>query len=294
MKNLSEIPGHRASASPTIGPARPVVAAFEEAMVTSRPSLLMLWMRTIPVLALILFYAMQAHATTLLKKSLADLLSESDGIVVGTVTDLKSQYDKKKGIQTFVTLTDLKVIHGQYAASSLVIQLPGGEIEGDVLDVHGSPRFEPNDRVVLFVKGNGVEMVPIVGWTQGVFRVFHDEKTGSERIKDHEGNHVFGVSGDELVKEQVNLPEAEIVDLSANRGGNAGSTDDGSGSESLSPKKKDPKGEAMTSRDFLNAISGKLKEKSLKGKRIASVSPESFSQSDVSRTEDAVAPKSAQ
>ncbi|PYV37605.1 MAG: hypothetical protein DMG06_27655, partial [Acidobacteria bacterium] len=36
------------------------------------------WMKALPLLALILFYAAQAHATTLLKKTLNDLLAESD------------------------------------------------------------------------------------------------------------------------------------------------------------------------------------------------------------------------
>lgn len=253
-------------------------------------------MKAIPLVALILFYALQAQATTLLKKSLNDLLAESDGIVVGTVSEMKSRYDKKKDIQTLVTVTNLQVVHGHYDAPSLVLQLQGGEIEGDVLEIHGSPKFEANDRVILFIKDNGRELVPFVGWTQGVFRVSRDTK-GNDRVKDHEGNNVMAVSGDDLVKEQVNLPEAVIVDGSgqpALKGAGAGTTDDGSRSDLVSQNKKPSQGDAMTLREFLSTIGGKLKNKGLKGKTIASVSAETAIDAGLTHDGDAAPPQSAQ
>ena len=184
----------------------------------------MLSLRTILFLALILFNEMHPLTTTLVKKSLAELLSESDGIVVGTVSDLKSRYDKKKELQTFVRLTDLKIIHGHYDGSSLTLQMQGGEVNGNVLEVQDSPKFAVKDRVVLFLKDNGHELVPFVGWTQGVFRVFYDEQTGVDRIKDNSGNPVLAVAGDEIIKGQSLAPLKD---------GGAGKTNDGSRSEPI-------------------------------------------------------------
>ena len=271
----------------------PVV--FESEALHSPSSFVFRWMKAIPVFAYILFFAMQAQATTLLKKNLADLVAEADGIVVGTVSELNARYDKKKDINTYVTLNDLKVVHGQYDASSLVLQLRGGEIEGDVFEIHGSPKFETKDRVIIFLKDNGREMVPIVGWTQGVFRVAKDEKTGNERIKDHEGNNVVEVSGDELVKEQINRPEAEIVDgrgQSAIRSAGAGHTDDGSVSEFIPLKKKSAQGEALSLREFMNSVSQKLKEKGASGKKLASASLEPATESEETQARDAAPRKS--
>src|SRR5438445_765842 len=100
MKHLFERPGNGNCAAATMAPAGP-----ESTII--RPCL-----RAIPLVALLFFYAMQTQATTLLQKSLNDLVAESDGIVVGTVSEMKSRYDKKKDVQTLVTLTELQVIHG--------------------------------------------------------------------------------------------------------------------------------------------------------------------------------------
>jgi len=174
--------------------------------------------------------------------------------------------------------------------------MEGGEIDGDVLKIHGSPKFEPQDRVVVFIKDNGRELVPFVGWTQGVFRVSRDPK-GNDKVKDHEGNNVLAVAGDDLVKEQINLPEAVIVDGSgqlAMNGAGAGTTDDGSHSELVSQNKKPSKSDALTLREFLSTVGRKLKEKGHKGKSIASVSEEAISEADSAHDGDAAPPQPAQ
>jgi len=216
------------------------------------------------LLVLVLSCTSLSNATTFSEKSLGDLLAESDGIVLGTVRQLKCLYDRNKQIQTFVTLTDLRVIHGFYGAANLVFQLRGGKIDGEIQDIEGSPKFVINERVLLFIKGNGAELIPFVGWAHGVFRVFHDEKTGSDQIKDHDGNLVVGIADDELIKEQT-LPTAKE--------GSAGKTDDGSQSESVASR-PNSKPNGITLSDFLNAMSRKLKEKGLRGKSLKSVNIE--------------------
>jgi len=238
----------------------------------------MLFLRTIPLWALILFNQMQPWPTTLVKKSLAELLSESDGIVVGTVSDLKSRYDKKKDLQTFVRLTDLKIVHGHYDGSSLTLQMQGGEINGNVLEVQDSPKFAVKDRVVLFLKDNGHELVPFVGWTQGVFRVFYDEQTGVDRIKDNSGNPVLAVAGDEIIKGQSLAPLKD---------GGAGKTNDGSRSEPISRSKEDSESQAITLKEFLHIITHRLKEKGLKGKNITNVNVNALTGSSVPEPGDA-------
>ena len=104
------------------------------------------------------------------------------------------------------------------------------EVNGNVLEVQDSPKFAVKDRVVLFLKDNGHELVPFVGWTQGVFRVFYDEQTGVDRIKDNSGNPVLAVAGDEIIKGQSLAPLKD---------GGAGKTNDGSRSEPISRSKED-------------------------------------------------------
>ena len=100
-----------------------------------------------------------------------------------------------------------------------------------------------------------------------------------------------------LVKEQINLPEAAIVDNSGQpvtKGASVGTTDDGSHSELISQNKKFPKSDAITLRQFLSAIDRKLKEKGLKGKNLASVNVETTLDGGVAHDGDAAPPQSAQ
>ena len=116
-------------------------------------------------------FALQSSATTLVYKSFNDLMKEADGVVSGHVASVDSQYNANREIYTFVTLDQLEVLSGTYQDSTLTIRLKGGKVENDISHVIGSPEFAEGDRVVLFVNGNGRYMVPLVGWTQGVFRI---------------------------------------------------------------------------------------------------------------------------
>lgn len=229
----------------------------------------------------------QAGATTLLKKSFDDLVTEADAIVVGTVSDTQAQYGADRKIHTLVTITDLQVVHGDYQESSLTLQLPGGRLENDVMVVHGSPRFAVKDRVVVFVQGNGKQFVPIVGWIQGVFRLEADAKTGRQKVMDHERNPVLEVRGSELIKDQINAPDATILadPAKAGVGGNGGKSD-GAGAPTVSADKGGLVGterlvpiapgviggrEALDADAFIRAISLKVREKQAVGKAVQSV-----------------------
>lgn len=217
---------------------------------------------------LLLGMSLQLGATTLAYKGFNDLVKESDGIVSGRVAKIESQYNKEKDIYTFVTLDQLNVLGGSYNGATLTLRFHGGKVENDILQVEGSPEFEVNQNVVLFVQGNGRAMAPVVGWTQGVFRLVKDSKTGQQVVNDHEGNLVTAVQGGMVIKEMVNQPEAQIVGgpaiarAATDNKTNAGSADYGS---SRSLDSADVAGsvgssliggtvKAMTSMAFLNVV----------------------------------------
>src|SRR5262245_16011650 len=128
MKILAGIPG-KTDSRVAISPSGS--NSGRAAALTSHLTHLPSW-KTLPLLVLVLFCTSPSNATTFSEKSLGDLLAESDGIVLGTVRDSKCLYDRNKQIQTFVTLTDLRVIHGLYGGASLVLQLRGGKINGEI------------------------------------------------------------------------------------------------------------------------------------------------------------------
>jgi hypothetical protein len=139
-----------------------------------------------------------AHATTVPYKSLDALVGESEGIVVGTVRQVQSNYDSRQEINTFVTFDNLKVLGGSYSASGITLRLKGGRVGDEVLVVEGSPQFKEGERVLMFIQGNGREIVPLVGWTQGLFRFVSDPTTGEMMIADSLGRSVVGVEGNHV------------------------------------------------------------------------------------------------
>jgi hypothetical protein len=159
----------------------------------------------------LLLGALQAGATTIPYKSFTDLVRESDAVVSGRVANIESRYSKEKEIYTFVTLDQVSTLSGSYAAPALTLRFRGGQVDNDVLHIIGTPKFEASENVIVFVHGNGRYMVPLVGWTQGVFRISRDSATGREMVTDHERNAVFGIQNGALLKERRNLPEAQII-----------------------------------------------------------------------------------
>jgi hypothetical protein len=191
--------------------------------------------KSLLTMCLSLLWAGHLNATTLPYKSFDNLVSESDGIVVGTVRSVQSQYDDKKDIHTLVTFDRLDVLHGAHKQTTLTLRLKGGQVNNEALEVEGSPSFRQNERIVLFVKGNGRELVPLVGWTQGMFRIVGDPVTRQEIVQDHEGNQVLGISGGHLQKERVHAAQAIIVGEPASVAGVAASSHARSGASPANP-----------------------------------------------------------
>ena len=222
-------------------------------------------------LASVVLLSSSAGATTLLKKNFDDLVTEADAIVVGTVIDTQSHYGADKKIETVVTLADLQVVHGRYEGASLSLQLPGGAVENDIMVVHGAPRFAVRDRVILFVQNNGRQLVPFVGWTQGVFRIETDGATGRQQVLDHERNPVVEVRGSDVVKQQVNAPEATIVNGIGKMDavGSGGTTDNGTAATAV--RSEAAGRQAIDSASFLLAIGNKVREKQAAGRQVQSI-----------------------
>jgi len=158
-----------------------------------------------------LVFVAQAQATTLPYKSFDDLVREADGIVEATVENITARRTEQSGIQTYVTLSDLRLHKGTYNGDRLTLILEGGLVEGRGTYVHGSPSFREGERVIAFTEGNGQRLVPLVGWEQGLFRVVTNPETGEQLIADSVGNRVFGIENGRIVKEARVGTEAEIL-----------------------------------------------------------------------------------
>ncbi len=94
---------------------------------------------------------------------------------------------------------------------------------------------------MLFVRGNGQNLIPLVGWTQGVFRVVADQ-AGGNIVTDNDGNFLLEASGKNLVKEHRFESETHVlgqgleIHESDEPTGNPGVSDDGQPSVQIDQK----------------------------------------------------------
>lgn len=179
--------------------------------------------------------SVQAFATTIVFKNFDDLVKESDAIFAGRVASIESQENANQEIYTFVTFDQLSLLGGTYQGATLTLRFKGGRVGNRISQIVGSPEFNVNEQVVLFVEGNGQYMVPVVGWTQGVFRAVQDPVTGRTVIHDHEGNRVVGVQAGRVLRDRTAQPAAHIVgepnnivSTASSNQGDGGKTDDNS------------------------------------------------------------------
>jgi len=227
-----------------------------------------------------LLLVMQTQATTLLYTSFDDLVKEADGIIMGTVKKIEPIMDNTGMINTYVTLGDLTIIDGLYEGKEFTIVMEGGEVNSEAQVVSGIPDFRIKEKLILFIKGNGYYIVPLVGWGQGMFIVKKDsEASGSDKevMYDCSGNRVFSIKSGHVIKEQRAETDAEIIDIQEDGiekseiyYTNPGENHDGSidSSDNLSPASCD---NAMGREQFIQEIQHSVKAKTTIPQRLTSV-----------------------
>jgi hypothetical protein len=116
------------------------------------------------------------RATTVIPPTFDQLVSDAELIFQGTVTDARSQWTGEgadRRIMTYVTFNIEDAIKGA-PGRSYTIQMLGGTVDGETIEVSDTPKFKVGDRDILFVEHNGNQFVPLVGIMHGRFRVQTD------------------------------------------------------------------------------------------------------------------------
>ncbi len=115
--------------------------------------------------------AVTASALVVLQRDFHDLVHRAELILEGTVSRVEEASDAAGIQRTLVTLKDLTIYKGQVTEPNYILDVVGGSKNGFRSQVLDLPSFAPGDRVILFVRGNGEAVFPVVGVHQGYFRV---------------------------------------------------------------------------------------------------------------------------
>jgi hypothetical protein len=118
------------------------------------------------------------------KLSLNQLTDRAASIVVGTVVSRQAEweyYGASKLIITKVTMAIEQSVKGS-VPRTLVLEVLGGTIGDQTMQVSDVPEFRVGDRDVLFLHNNPHAVSPLVGSDQGLFRVVNESANGVPRI----------------------------------------------------------------------------------------------------------------
>ena len=124
-----------------------------------------------------------AAATTVEPVTFEELVKSAERIFLGEVVAVESfRADLGRGprIRTRVTFSIDEALRGR--GTLAVLEFLGGTVGGVTLDIPGMPRFIAGERYVVFTREGDRWVNPVVGFSQGLFRVSRDLRDGTFRV----------------------------------------------------------------------------------------------------------------
>ena len=159
------------------------------------------------ILAVLSLTAARADAHSFVFKDWEALVAEAEEIFAGQVTATRS-FELPGGlIATDVVFARPRVLKGP-DGGPLTLRVFGGTVGAVTLKLSGIPRFERGLTYVVFARGNGSDVFPVVGGTYGLFQIRRDPASGQDLVVGARGETLWSVpvSADaflEAIEEEV-------------------------------------------------------------------------------------------
>jgi hypothetical protein len=136
-------------------------------------------MKIVMTIVAVLAWPVAASAVLVVPMTFEQLVDEAAAVVYARVVDVRGQWTAdRQSIDSMITLEPLRYLKGNLG-ETIALRLPGGEAGGMVQVIPGAPRLQQGELVVLFLKARGPAMLTTLGFSQGVFRVSRDARSGS-------------------------------------------------------------------------------------------------------------------
>ena len=130
------------------------------------------------VVAFICLLTAVLGATTVVPLSFEQLVTESQSVVYGRVTDVRAQWTAdRRFIESVVTIDVLRGMKGTIG-ESVAFTVPGGQVGRYLNVIPGAPSFVRGDTAVFFLTAQGARLPVTTGLTQGIYRVQRDVMSG--------------------------------------------------------------------------------------------------------------------
>jgi hypothetical protein len=146
------------------------------------------------------FAVVTTSATSLVPLSFDKICASAQSVFRGTVRSIESRRDGDSGlIHTFTTFTVNEWIVGGDGRTETTLRMLGGRVEDEGLRVDGMPSFDVGKRYIIFTREGGRHVCPIVGWSQGCFRVVQPGDGESDSIRTYDHHPVLAVTSTRVV-----------------------------------------------------------------------------------------------
>ena len=120
------------------------------------------------------------RATTLVRLSLDQLAAGSDAVARVNFSTAESRWENGT-IWTITTAKVMETMKGNLP-SEISVRLPGGRVGHLTATVEGTPRFNPGDDAIVFLKSFPSGGFTVAGWVEGTFRISRDPRTGNQTV----------------------------------------------------------------------------------------------------------------
>lgn len=119
------------------------------------------------------------------KLTTQDLTDRAEIVAVGKVIGIRSEWNQERTrIYTKVTIAVDQYVKGERPEKILTVTHLGGEV-GEVGELYsGTPKFQMDEEVLIFVEKDRKDNLRITGGAQGKLRIMEDEKTGKKILRD--------------------------------------------------------------------------------------------------------------
>lgn len=119
--------------------------------------------------------ACSANATSIMQRSLNEMILGSELIFEGKVVHIEANNGHGRQIHTRITFEILDIIKGGWDRRSITLNFQGGRINGNALEIDGMRYPQLAEKGIYFVESLERRQVhPLFGWSQGHFVTFRD------------------------------------------------------------------------------------------------------------------------
>lgn len=156
------------------------------------------------------------RAMSVKQPTFEELVGRAEQVVRVEVLDTQCVFKGEGADRRIVTLVKLrveKVIVGE-APAEMEIELLGGKVGDEALEVAGMTKFQKGDRDILFVAGNGRLFCPLVAVNHGRFLLVPNEGRAGETVARSDARPLRSVA-------EISTPVGEPVLRSAAAAGAA-------------------------------------------------------------------------